>query len=67
VDEMLDVVPRVGNVDRTQGQLNPRVPKTRSPSELHALADAGLLHDAKVGRERLFVNYDFLEVLTRAD
>jgi Fic family protein len=34
---------------------------------LHALVDAGLLHDAKVGRERLFVNHEFLEVLTRAD
>lgn len=34
---------------------------------LHALVDAGLLHDAKVGRERLFVNHEFLDVLTRAD
>lgn len=34
---------------------------------LHALVDAGLLHDAKVGRERLFVNHEFLEVLTRAE
>lgn len=34
---------------------------------LHALVDAGLLQDAKVGRERLFVNHEFLEVLTRAD
>lgn len=34
---------------------------------LHALVDAGLLHDVKVGRERLFVNHEFLEVLTRAD
>lgn len=34
---------------------------------LHALVDAGLLHDVKVGRERLFVNHEFLTVLTRTD
>jgi Fic family protein len=34
---------------------------------LHALVDAGLLQDVKVGRERLFVNHEFLHVLTRAD
>ena len=34
---------------------------------LHALVDAGLLNEAKVGRERLFVNHEFLDVLTRAD
>ncbi len=34
---------------------------------LHALVDAGLLIDAKVGRERLFVNHQFLDVLTRAE
>lgn len=34
---------------------------------LHALVDAGLLRDAKVGRERLFVNHEFLDVLVRAE
>ncbi|XVX20782.1 Fic family protein [Actinomycetota bacterium] len=34
---------------------------------LHALVEAGLLYDVKIGRERLFVNHLFLEVLTRAD
>lgn len=34
---------------------------------LHALAEAGLLSDVKVGREVLFVNHEFLEVLTRAE
>ena len=34
---------------------------------LHALVDAGLLQDVKVGRERLFVDHKFLDVLTRAD
>lgn len=34
---------------------------------LHALVGAGLLSDVKVGRERLFVNHEFLEVLTRPE
>ncbi len=34
---------------------------------LHASVEAGLLSDIKVGRERLFVNHEFLEVLTRAE
>lgn len=34
---------------------------------LHALVDAGLLSDVKVGRERLFVNHEFLDVLTRPE
>lgn len=34
---------------------------------LHALVDAGLLHDVKVGRERLFVNHEFLGVLIRPE
>jgi len=33
---------------------------------LHTLVEVGLLRDVKVGRERLFVNREFLEVLTRA-
>lgn len=34
---------------------------------LHALVGAGLLHQVKVGRELLFVNHEFLEVLTRSE
>lgn len=34
---------------------------------LHALVEAGLLEDTKVGRERLFVNHEFLDVLTRPE
>lgn len=34
---------------------------------LRALVDAGILSDVKVGREVLFVNHEFLEVLVRSD
>lgn len=34
---------------------------------LHALVGAGLLSDVKVGREILFVNHEFLDVLTRPE
>lgn len=34
---------------------------------LHALTEAGLLRDVKLGRERLFVNHEFLDVLTRSE
>jgi len=34
---------------------------------LHALVDAGLLRDVKAGRELLFVNHEFLGVLTRPE
>lgn len=34
---------------------------------LHALVQAGLFSDVKVGRERLFVNHQFLNVLTRPE
>ena len=34
---------------------------------LHALVTAGLLSDVKVGREILFVNHEFLDVLTRPE
>ncbi|BDH56128.1 DeoR family transcriptional regulator [Tsukamurella sp. PLM1] len=34
---------------------------------LHALVEAGLLSDVKSGRELLFVNHDFLAVLTRPE
>jgi Fic family protein len=34
---------------------------------LHALVKAGLLSEVKVGRELLFVNHEFLDVLTRPE
>jgi len=34
---------------------------------LHTLVDAVLLHHVKVGRERLFVNHEFLDVLIRPE
>lgn len=34
---------------------------------LHTLVKAGLLHDVKVGRELLFVNREFLHVLSRPE
>ncbi|WP_019874488.1 Fic family protein [Sporichthya polymorpha] len=34
---------------------------------LHALVQAGLLHEIKAGRELLFVNVELLDVLTRPD
>lgn len=34
---------------------------------LHALVQAGLLSDVKVGREVLFVNHELLDVLTRSE
>ncbi|WP_030483211.1 Fic family protein [Nocardioides aequoreus] len=34
---------------------------------LHALVQAGLLSDVKAGREILFVNHEFLDVLTRPE
>ncbi|WP_415094423.1 hypothetical protein [Nocardioides sp.] len=34
---------------------------------LHALVEAGLLRGLKVGRELLFMNHEFLEVLTRPE
>lgn len=34
---------------------------------LHALVGAGLLHEARVGRELLFVNHEFMQVLTRSE
>jgi hypothetical protein len=43
------------------------VSRQTASSWLHALVAAGLLSDVKVGREVLFVNHEFLEVLTRAD
>lgn len=43
------------------------VSRQTASSWLHALAEAGLLRDAKVGREVLFVNDEFLNVLTRPE
>ncbi|WP_418605731.1 Fic family protein [Georgenia sp. SUBG003] len=43
------------------------VSRQTASSWLHALVQAGLLSDVKVGREVLFVNHEFLEVLTRPE
>ncbi|AKU17195.1 Fic family protein [Luteipulveratus mongoliensis] len=43
------------------------VSRQTASSWLHALVDAGLLNDVKIGRERLFVNHEFLDVLTRPE
>jgi Fic family protein len=43
------------------------VSRQTASSWLHALVEAGLLSDVKVGRELLFVNHEFLEVLTRRE
>ena len=43
------------------------VSRQTASSWLHSLVTAGLLSDVKVGREVLFVNHEFLEVLTRVE
>lgn len=43
------------------------VSRQTASSWLHALVEAGLLSDVKVGRELLFVNHEFLDVLTRPE
>ena len=43
------------------------VSRQTASSWLHALVGAGLLGDVKVGREILFVNHEFLDVLTRPE
>ena len=43
------------------------VSRQTASSWLHALQTAGLLDEIKVGRELLFVNHEFLDVLTRPD
>ena len=43
------------------------VSRQTASSWLHALVEAGLLRDVKVGREVLFVNHELLEVLTRPE
>lgn len=53
---------RIGTVvDRCE------VSRQTASSWLHALVEAGLLRDVKVGRELLFVNHEFLDVLTRPE
>lgn len=43
------------------------VSRQTASSWLHALVEAGLIRGAKVGRELLFVNREFLDVLTRPE
>lgn len=43
------------------------VSRQTASSWLHALVEAGLLTDVKIGRELLFVNDEFLNVLTRPE
>ena len=43
------------------------VSRQTASSWLHALVGAGLLSDVKAGRELLFVNHEFLNVLTRPE
>lgn len=43
------------------------VSRQTASSWLHALVAAGLLSDVKAGRELLFVNHEFLDVLTRPE
>lgn len=43
------------------------VSRQTASSWLHSLVAAGLLRDIKAGRELLFVNHTFLDVLTRQD
>ncbi len=43
------------------------VSRQTASSWLHALADKGLLSDVKFGRDLLFLNREFLDVLTRSE
>lgn len=43
------------------------ISRQTASSWLHALVAAGLLRDVKIGRELLFVNHEFLDVLTRPE
>ncbi len=43
------------------------VSRQTASSWLHALVEAGLLSEVKVGRELLFVNHELLDVLTRPE
>jgi Fic family protein len=51
---------RIANVIERCGVSRPTAAKW-----LNELVGAGLLHDVKVGRERLFINYRFLDILMR--
>jgi len=53
---------RIGTVSRRCD-----VSRQTASGWLHALVEAGLLSDVKVGRELLFVNHEFLDVLTRPE
>lgn len=53
---------RIGTVSERCG-----VSRQTASTWLHALVGAGLLSDVKVGREVLFVNHEFLDVLTRPE
>lgn len=53
---------RIGTVSRRCD-----VSRQTASSWLHALVSAGLLSDIKVGRERLFVNHELLDVLIRPE
>lgn len=43
------------------------VSRQTASSWLHALVEAGLLRDVKVGREVLFVNHEFLSAVARPE
>jgi Fic family protein len=53
---------RIGTVSRRC-----HVSRQTASGWLHSLVEAGLLSDVKVGREVLFVNHTFLNVLTRPE
>jgi len=42
-------------------------PHLHATNWLSSLADAGMLNDTKVGRDRLFINREYLELLTRRE
>jgi len=63
--DLLDVLfeqpySRIANVIERCGVSRPTAAKW-----LNELVAVGVLHDVKVGRERLFINYGFLDILTR--
>lgn len=43
------------------------VSRPTATSWLGALANAGMLHDVKIGRDRLFINREFLQLLVRPE
>ena len=65
--DLLDVLfeqpyARIINVIQRCGVSRPTAAKW-----LHELADRGVVRDLKIGRERLFINHRFLDILTRDD